>query len=74
MKVKKARKLRDVLMITGILIMLCASIYAPLSMIGAVIAFSGLVPHFMFNKCPRCGRQLGRNDGEYCQYCGAELE
>ena len=74
MKVKKAQKLRDVLMIAGLFIMLCYSVYEPLSIIGAVIAFSGLIPHFLFNKCPCCGRQLGRNDGEYCQYCGAELE
>jgi len=78
MKVRDARKLRDTLFIVGIAIMLCAGIFAPLfellTVIGAVIAFSGLIPHFLYNKCPYCGKQLGRNDGEYCQYCGKELD
>ena len=26
--------------------------------VGMVIAFSSLIPHFLFNKCPHCGHQL----------------
>lgn len=78
MKVKEAQKLRDTLFIVGIVIMLCAAIYEPLfellTVIGAVIAFSGLIPHFLYNKCPSCGKQLGRNDGKYCQHCGKALD
>ena len=74
MKVKEAQKLRDTLFIVGIIIMLCAGIFEPLTVIGAVIAFSGLIPHFLYNKCPSCGKQLGRNDGKYCQHCGKALD
>ena len=74
MDVKKARKLRDTLTIAGLIVILFGSIYQPLLVIGCIIAFSGLIPHFLYNKCPHCGRQLGRNEGEYCQYCGKALD
>lgn len=74
MKVRKAQKLRDTLMIVGIAIMLAGSIHVALSLIGAVVAFSGLVPHFLYNKCPHCKKQLGRNDGNFCQHCGGIID
>lgn len=74
MKARQAQKLRDALFIIGILMMLCAGIFEPLTIIGAVIAFSGFIPHFLYNKCPCCGKQLGRNDGGYCQHCGKALD
>lgn len=74
MTVKKARKLRDILMVAGILVMLVALLCRPLLIIGAIVAFSGLIPHFLFNKCPHCGKQLGRNEGAFCQFCGKSLD
>lgn len=74
MKVRNAQKLRDTLMIVGIAIMLAGSIHVALSIIGAVVAFSGLVPHFLYNKCPHCKKQLGRNDGNFCQHCGGRID
>ena len=74
MKVKQARKLRDILMFAGIFIMLCSFNYVPLLIAGAVVAFSGLIPHFLYNKCHHCGKQLGRSEGEYCQYCGKAVD
>mgnify|MGYP003301656096 CR=1 FL=1 len=74
MKVRDAQKLRDTLMIVGVIIMLAGSLHEALSMIGAVVAFSGLIPHFLYNKCPHCGKQLGRNDGEFCQHCGGKID
>lgn len=74
MKAKKAQRLRDVLAFVGIIIMLCGYIYEPLLIIGGVVAFSCLIPHFMYNKCPHCGKQLGRNEGKCCQHCGKEID
>lgn len=74
MTVKKARKLRDGLMIIGFITMLTAYLYEPMFIVGCVIAFSGLIPHFLYNKCPHCKKQLGRNDGAFCQYCGGRIE
>ncbi|MBR4291919.1 MAG: zinc-ribbon domain-containing protein [Oscillospiraceae bacterium] len=73
MKVKQAQKLRNILMIAGTAIMLAAYIYEPLFIIGAVVAFSCLIPHFLFNKCPHCGKQLGNNEAAYCQHCGKRI-
>lgn len=74
MKVKTARKVRDTLMLTGVVIMLAGSVWGSFAYIGAAVAFSGLIPHFLYNKCPYCGHQLGRNEGDYCQYCGKRTD
>ena len=74
MNVRKAQKLRNALLLIGIVIMLAAYIYEPLMIVGIIVAFSCLIPHFLFNKCPHCGNQLGRNEGNYCQHCGKSLD
>lgn len=74
MSVKKGRKLRDLLLILGTVVMLLGSLHEALFTVGAVIAFSSLLPHFLFNRCPHCGKQLGKNEGEFCQFCGKPLE
>jgi len=74
MKVKIAQRLRDVLAFVGIIIALCGYIYEPLLIIGGVVAFSCLIPHFLYNKCPHCGKQLGRNEGKCCHHCGKEID
>lgn len=74
MNVRDAQKLRDALLIIGILIMLVGYMWEPLLIIGAVIAFSCLIPHFLYNRCPNCKKQLGRNGGKFCQHCGSKLD
>ncbi|MEE1393705.1 MAG: hypothetical protein U0K65_06040 [Negativibacillus sp.] len=74
MPVKKARALRDRLLIAGFVVMLLAYVYRPLFYVGGAIAFSCLIPHFLFNRCPHCGKQLGRNEGDFCQYCGKRID
>ena len=74
MSVKKARKLRYTLLIVGFFIMLLAYIWEPFCVIGGIVTFSSLIPHFLFNKCPHCGKQLGRNEGDFCQFCGKQLD
>ncbi len=74
MSVKKGRKLRNLLLILGTVVMLLGSLHEALFTVGAVIAFSSLLPHFLFNRCPHCGKQLGRAGGDFCQFCGEALE
>lgn len=76
MTVRQGRKLRDALLITGTVVMLLSALLRrePLFVIGAVIAFAALIPHFLFNKCPHCKRQLGRSEGDFCQFCGKPLD
>ncbi len=74
MTVKQARKLRNALLISGFIVMLLAYVWEPLLVIGTIIACSALIPQFLFNRCPHCGKQLGRGDGPYCQFCGKSLD
>ena len=74
MKLRKAQKLRNTLLIVGFFIMLLGYYSNVIGIIGVIVTVSSLIPHFLYNKCPHCGRQLGRNEGEYCQFCGRPLE
>ena len=74
MKLRKAQKLRNTLLIVGFFIMLLGYYSDAFLVIGLIVTVSSLIPHFLYNKCPHCGRQLGRNEGEYCQFCGRPLE
>lgn len=74
MTIEKARKLRNTLLIAGFLIILLGYIWMPFGIFGAVVMFSCLIPHFLYNKCPHCGKQLGRNEGDFCQFCGKSLD
>lgn len=74
MKLRNAQKLRNGLLIVGIVVMLSGMLYEPMFGVGAVIACSCLIPHILFNKCPHCGKQLGKNEAQYCQFCGKSLD
>lgn len=74
MKIKDARKLRDLLLIVGSFIMLAAYYWVPFMIIGAIVSVSCLIPHFLYNRCPHCGKQLGISNGDFCQYCGENLD
>ncbi len=74
MTIKNARKLRNSLLIVGAVMMLFGYIWTPFGVLGVMVMFSCLIPHLMYNKCPHCGRQLGSNEGDFCQFCGKALE
>jgi hypothetical protein len=62
------------LLLIGFFMMIGAYVYEPLFHPGMVVACSCLIPHFLWNKCPHCGKQLGRNEAEFCQFCGGCLD
>ena len=74
MGVKKARKLRNALLFAGFIIMLLGYCSNMIGYIGVIVSVSSLIPHFLYNKCPHCGKQLGRNEGKFCQFCGRTLD
>ena len=74
MSLRKAQKLRNTLLIAGFFIMLLGYYSNVIGIIGVIVSFSSLIPHFLYNKCPHCGKQLGRNEGKYCQFCGRPLD
>ncbi|MBR6657569.1 MAG: hypothetical protein IKL18_05290 [Oscillospiraceae bacterium] len=71
---KKAQILRDTLMLIGFVTMFAGYFWDPLVIIGFIIALSCLVPDCIYNKCPHCGKRLGRNAGKFCQHCGKEID
>ena len=72
---KKARLLRDTLMFIGFVVMLAGYLFGiAITIIGAVIMFSCLIPDFLYNKCPHCKKRLGRNEGTFCQHCGGRID
>ena len=74
MKPREARRLRDKLLIAGIVIMLATYIYEPLLVIGTIVAFSCLIPDLLYNKCPHCGKHPGRSEGAFCPHCGGKID
>ena len=73
MKPKKARKLIYFLYIIGFILILLSykRIMLP---IGVIVAGSSVVPNLLFYKCPHCGKHLGSNGGDFCQYCGKSID
>jgi hypothetical protein len=44
-----------------------------LVVIGVIVIICDLIFHIIFYRCPHCGRYLDRNTGDYCPYCGKEV-
>lgn len=74
MKPKQARKCRNMLVMVGVVVMLMGYFHQAFLAIGAFISFSSFIPDLWYNRCPHCGRLLGRNEGDYCQYCGGHID
>ena len=77
MKPEQAQRLRDILLVTGFLVMLSSGLFGEtLLWVGMVIAFTSLLPHFLYNKCPHCGRQLRdwNRKSPYCPFCGKRVD
>ena len=74
MKVRTAQLLTKIILTVGALMALASYIYEPLFISGTVVMFSCLIPDILFNKCPHCGKRLGRNSGDYCQFCGKPID
>ena len=74
MKPRTAQKIRNFLLILGVVVMLCAFVEESLFVVGAVIASTCFIPELLFNKCTHCGKHLGRNDDEFCPNCGKPID
>ena len=74
MNVRDAQNLRNKLVIIGCLIMLAGYLFFPLMIIGIVVMFAGLIPDYLYNRCPHCKKRLGRNEADYCQFCGGKID
>lgn len=73
MNVKKARRIRDILFIIGIIIMLFGLMSEMFLIIGGLVMVLGLIFHLAFNRCPHCGKYLGKENGMFCESCGSNV-
>ncbi len=55
---------------------LCSALHQKvLGYIAAAFAFESVIFWIVFERCPSCGRHLGRVGwGKYCPYCGEKIE
>ena len=74
MKVRTAQLLTKIILTVGALMALASYIYEPLFISSVIVMFSCLIPDLLYNKCPHCGKNLGRNSGDYCQFCGKPID
>lgn len=56
------------------LILLRLTHLAVFAWISVITPFVWLPFELIFNRCPHCGKYLGRQIGRYCRHCGKELE
>lgn len=45
----------------------------PLSVLGIVVLIFGVGCHLLFYRCPHCGKFLDRSTGDFCPYCGKNI-
>lgn len=76
MKLKTVKVLEGVLI--GFAVLCMALLYTfekNLFGILCLLSLAGAVGvNVVFWRCPRCGRWLGRDGGEFCRHCAAELD
>lgn len=74
MKVKEARKISNIIIITGLAIILMGYIYKPFVIIGSIVFIYGFIVNILYNRCSGCGKYFDRNTGDYCRYCGKKID
>lgn len=74
MNFRKAQKLRDTLLVVGFVMSLGGYLYDLLVIPGCILMCSCLIPHFLYFRCPRCDKLLGKYAVKYCPHCGYRLD
>ncbi len=74
MKIKQIRKLIQILGITGLILVFLSYFSIIFGVIGIVLACLAIAVDLIFYKWPHCGRHLGKNGGDFCQYCGKSID
>ncbi len=47
-----------------------ATDFMPMVICGLALMVGSMIFQIIFHRCPHCASYLGRNDGDYCPYCG----
>ena len=42
--------------------------------VGSIGLSAGCVLVLVWNRCPSCGKLIGKHPGKYCKHCGKEID
>ncbi|MGO5113709.1 hypothetical protein ACTQ33_01540 [Candidatus Avoscillospira sp. LCP25S3_F1] len=73
---RAVRKVVGWFMLSGAVLALVGAMMevTALTVIGVLLLIVAVLIHFMYYRCPHCGRFLDRSTGAYCPYCGKKME
>ena len=76
LKPRDVRRIYWVIMIVGVIVALFGlpNENKALLIIGALIMIASIIFYYIFYRCPSCGRYLDRSTGQYCPYCGVNID
>ena len=57
-----------------LLLMLLSGGHLPVLLAGFAAALAALWLHFIWWRCPACGRHMGRTKGACCPWCGEKID
>lgn len=72
MTLRQKHRLLPVLYMIGLIVLLMATIIESV-LPGVVLLVAVLILNLMWMRCPKCGKWLGRDPGNFCKTCGAQI-
>ena len=72
---KKVKKLVWIFLFIGIIFAFTGTVLGKMviSVVGVIVMLCSIIFQGIFYRCPHCGKYLDRSTGEYCPYCGEEV-
>ena len=74
-KPRQVRKIIGVVAAVGIAVLLAGVVTSveALMAIGCLILVAGVGFQLVYYRCPHCGKYLDRSGGDFCPYCGKNV-
>ena len=75
LKPRQVRKIVGCIASVGILALLAGMVFSVTAAmaVGCLILVAGLGFQLVFYHCPHCGKYLDRSGGDFCPYCGKNV-
>lgn len=72
---KKVNAVSGIILAIGVVIGLIGAIAElnPLTAAGVLVMFGSIVFRWICFRCPHCGKYLDRSTGDFCPYCGKDV-
>lgn len=75
MTLRQKKRLLPVLWMIGLAVLLADTGIGSigLAVLGVVLVAAALTLNLVWIHCPKCGKWLGRDPGNFCKHCGAQI-